>query len=91
MFSGQIFEIEFLMELFVLRSPESENCIYSGWGACVCVCLCACVCVCKSVVHTIQKQIIAAIYLDCTKLNKMNVRELYAGKHFPYRIWYGNQ
>ena len=35
---GQTFEIEILMDLHVLRSPESENHIFSGWSMCTCVC-----------------------------------------------------
>ena len=35
LFSGQIFEIEFLMELHFLRAPESESYALSGW--CVCI------------------------------------------------------
>ena len=31
LFWGQIFEMEILMDLHVLRSPESENHIFSGW------------------------------------------------------------
>ena len=37
MFLGQIFEVEILMDLHVLRSPESEKHIFSKWSACVCV------------------------------------------------------
>ena len=49
MFWGQIFEMEILMDLHVLRSPESEKHIFSVWSVCMCVCLCVCVCVCLSV------------------------------------------
>ena len=45
LFLGQIFEMEILMDLHVLRSPESENLIFSKWSVCVCVCDCVCVCV----------------------------------------------
>ena len=38
MFLGQIFEVEILMVLHVLRSPESENHIFSIWSVCMCVC-----------------------------------------------------
>jgi len=38
LFLGQFFEIEFLLFLHVLRSPESENQVFSGWSVCVCVC-----------------------------------------------------
>ena len=46
-----------------LRSPESENHIFSVWSVCKCVCmsvcLCVflCVCVCVSVISITQKQI----------------------------------
>ena len=46
---GQIFEMEILMDLNVLRSPEPENHIFSVWSVCMCVCLCVCVSVCVSV------------------------------------------
>ena len=29
---GQIFKIDILMDLLVLRSPESENHIFNGWS-----------------------------------------------------------
>ena len=32
---GQIFEMEILMDLHVLVSPESENHIFSSWSVCV--------------------------------------------------------
>ena len=38
LFWGQISEMEILMELHVLRSPESENHIFSVWCVCMCVC-----------------------------------------------------
>ena len=34
LFLGQIFEMEILTHLHVLRSPESKN-IFSGWSVCV--------------------------------------------------------
>ena len=46
LFLGQIFEIEFLLLLHVLRSPKSENQVFSGWSVYVCVYVCVCVCVC---------------------------------------------
>ena len=42
LFLGQFFEIEFLLFLHVLRSPESENQVFSGLSVCVCVCVCVC-------------------------------------------------
>ena len=39
---GQIFEMEILMDLYVLRSHESENPIFSCCFECVCVCVCVC-------------------------------------------------
>ena len=39
-FLGQIFEVEILMELHVLRYPESEKHIFSVWSVCVCLCVC---------------------------------------------------
>ena len=36
------------MDLHVLRSPESENHIFSVWSVCMCVCICVCVSVCVS-------------------------------------------
>ena len=50
-FWGEISEIEAFMYLFVLRSPESENNIFSVWSVCVCVCI--------SVIIITQKQITA--------------------------------
>ena len=35
MFLGQIFKIEILINIQVLRSPEFGNCIFSGWSVCV--------------------------------------------------------
>ena len=49
LFSGRFFEIEFSLDLHVLRSPESENHVFSGWSVCVSVCVCVCLCVCVSV------------------------------------------
>ena len=56
---GQIFEMDILMDLHVLRSPEPEN--HIGWSVwvyvCVCVCVCAWVCVSMSVISITQKRI----------------------------------
>ena len=49
LFSGYTFEMEILIDLQVLRSPESENNIFSVWSVCMCACVCVCVCVCVSV------------------------------------------
>ena len=46
---SQIFEVEILMDLHVLKSPESENHIFSTWSVCMRVCVCACVYVCVCV------------------------------------------
>ena len=35
----QIFELEILIDLHVMRSPESENNIFSIWSVCVCACV----------------------------------------------------
>ena len=68
MFLGQIFEMEILLDLHVLRSPESENHIFSVWPVCIvslCVSMCVPVslslslCVCVSVISITQKQITA--------------------------------
>ena len=73
MFWGQIFEMDILMDLHVLRSPESENlpfvCMYVCLCACVSVCLFVCVCMrvcvyvcacmCVYVISISQKQIAA--------------------------------
>ena len=32
LFLGQIFEIQFLMELYIVNSHESDNLIFSGWS-----------------------------------------------------------
>ena len=41
LFWGQIFEMEILMDLHVMRSPESENHFYAfGLSLSVCVCVC---------------------------------------------------
>ena len=45
LFLVQIFEVEILMDLHVLRSSESEKHIFSKWSVCMCVCLIVCVCV----------------------------------------------
>ena len=45
----QIFEMENMMDLHVLRSPESVKHIFRGWSVCVCV----------SVISLTQKQITA--------------------------------
>ena len=55
LFWGQIFEMEILNDLHVLRTPKSENHIFSVWSVCMCVCVCACV----SVISITQKQITA--------------------------------
>ena len=38
LFLGQIFEIEILMELHIMRSPEFENHIFIVWSVCMYVC-----------------------------------------------------
>ena len=47
---GWNFEMQTLMDIHVLRSPESENHIFSVWSVCMCVCLYVCMsvslCVC---------------------------------------------
>ena len=35
---GKMLEMKILMDLQVLRSPKSKNCIFSGWSKCVSVC-----------------------------------------------------
>ena len=42
MFSCQIFEMKILMDLHVLRSPESENHIFRDWSMYVLLCLRVC-------------------------------------------------
>ena len=37
LFWGQIFEIEILMDLHVMKTPESKNQIFSIWSVCMCV------------------------------------------------------
>ena len=37
LFLGQIFEVKILIELYVLKSPESEKYIFSVWSLRVCV------------------------------------------------------
>ena len=32
LFLGQIFEVEILMDLHVMRTPESKNYIFSAWS-----------------------------------------------------------
>ena len=71
MFLSQIFEMEILMDLDILRLPEFENHIFSVWSVCMSVCVrvsvcpCICVsvceslCVCLSVISITQKQITA--------------------------------
>ena len=43
LFLAQIFEVEILMDWYVLRFHESENHIFSAWSVCMCVCVCLCV------------------------------------------------
>ena len=50
LFFCQIFESEILMDLHVLRSPESENPVFSGWSVS---------CVYLPDISIIQKQSIA--------------------------------
>ena len=38
------FEMQILMDIHVLRSPEFENHIFSVWSVCMCVCVCLYVC-----------------------------------------------
>ena len=40
LFFGQIFKMEILMDLYVLKSPESGNHIFSVWSLCLYVCVC---------------------------------------------------
>ena len=49
LFLGQIYKMEILIDLPILRSPESENHIYSD----------LCVCMCLTVINITQKQITA--------------------------------
>ena len=42
LFLCQIFEVEIFMDLHVLRSPESENHIFSVWSVCLCDSMCLC-------------------------------------------------
>ena len=51
LFLGEIFEMEILMDLHVMRAPESENHILSIWSVCMCICV--------SVISITQKQITA--------------------------------
>ena len=44
---GHIFEVENLMDLYVLRSLESENHIFRVWSECMCVRLCVFVSTCR--------------------------------------------
>ena len=37
LFLGRIFEIEILMDLHVMKTPESKNQIFSIWSVCMCV------------------------------------------------------
>ena len=49
MFWGQIFELEILMDLHVLKAPESEDRIFEVWSVCMCVCIYIYIYVCVSV------------------------------------------
>ena len=42
LFWGQLFKILTLMDFYILRSPESENHIFSKWSVCMSVFLCVC-------------------------------------------------
>ena len=60
LFSGQIFEMEVLINLHDMTTPESENHIFNVWFVCVCVsCVCFCVRAYVSVISITQKQITA--------------------------------
>ena len=50
----KIYEMKILMDLHVLKNPESENYIFIGWFLCVCVCVCTCLYV---VISKTQKEI----------------------------------
>ena len=58
---GSNFKMEILMDLHVLRSPKSENHIFSVQSGCmyVRVCVCVCVRVCVSVISITENQITA--------------------------------
>ena len=53
-FLGEIFEMEILMDLHVMWSPESKNYIFSVQSVSMCVCVSLCLCVCASVVSVIS-------------------------------------
>ena len=42
LFFSQIFEMEILVDLHVVRASKSKNHIFSAWCVCICMCLCVC-------------------------------------------------
>ena len=61
LFLNRIFEMDILVELFVLRSPETEKRIFRGWSVYL---------VCVTVIGITPKQIVAEvigfhIYIIC--------------------------
>ena len=40
LFSVKIFDAEFLPDLYVLRSPESEKVVFGNWSVRMYVCVC---------------------------------------------------
>ena len=57
LFLSQIFKTEILIDLYFMRTPESENHTFSIWSVCMCVSLCVCVCVSECFFFSItQKQ-----------------------------------
>ena len=48
LFLGQIFEMHILVDLQVIRTPESENHFFSVWSVCVCMCVRVSMCLLSS-------------------------------------------
>ena len=38
LFEIKIFDVEFLPDLYVLRSPGSKKVVYGNWPVCICAC-----------------------------------------------------
>ena len=62
LFWGQIFEMEILMNLCVLRSHESENHILNDGSVCMCVCVCVCVCLLSAYLKIKMPQKLQILY-----------------------------
>ena len=75
LFQGQIFEMEILMDLHFISSPESENNTFRIRSVCMCVCVSVCVSVCLCVCLCICYQHISKT--NCSRNFKFGILLLY--------------